>query len=367
MPACWLTSRPRPGCAPSSRPVGTATGRSGGPGGAGRRGEPGGRRPGRGRRGAAGRRASPHPSCCSASPRPRHARGGGRLADPDPRTRRRADGRWWTAVGSSLAGPPFPVHVKVDTGMHRVGAARRRRWRWRWRRPRSRIWRSRVSGPTWPSPTRSTTPIRPAAAVLRGRAGRPGPGRRAAHHAPRGQLGGGHVAPASRYDLVRCGVALYGLAPHGRVARRPCPDSTGPVASRPGCRSCGGRRPASGSSYGLRYRLPARLGRWRRCRSATPTARPAALFDNGRLGLSSAATPSHRGLRHHGPDSRRLRLRCRCATGDVAVLLGARGREITGVGVGRARTDTIAYEVVCGMSAGRLKKKRGVCACYDVC
>ena len=66
------------------------------------------------------------------------------------------------AVADSGRGTPLEVHLKVDTGMHRVGCA-----------PDDalalaraiagarRAVRSRACAPTWPSPTSPTTPTRP--------------------------------------------------------------------------------------------------------------------------------------------------------------------------------------------------------------
>ena len=63
--------------------------------------------------------------------------------------------------------------------------------------------------------------------------------------------------PASRYDLVRCGIALYGLAPSADgLARAPVPELRPALALK--ARVSHVRELGAGArlSYGLRYELP---------------------------------------------------------------------------------------------------------------
>ena len=118
------------------------------------------------------------------------------------------------AVAASARREPLPVHVKVDSGMHRVGAnpddalrARARR-----RRLARAAARGRLDPPR--GGRRARSPVHHhAAAALRRRVDelaeqgvRP-PLLHAANSA------GALTRPDARYDMVRCGIALYGLAP----------------------------------------------------------------------------------------------------------------------------------------------------------
>ena len=61
--------------------------------------------------------------------------------------------------------------------------------------------------------------------------------------------------PASRYDMVRCGIALYGLAPAADgIDRHPCRAAAGHVPQGPGV-VCEAVAAGERLSYGLRYRL----------------------------------------------------------------------------------------------------------------
>ena len=288
---------PRPRCAPWSRPTATATARcavaraalEGGAAVAGGR-------PGRGGHRAARGRDRPRRSSCSPSRRPTPPRPWWRAgADPDPRTaeRDRAERAGGRAAPGGRGAPA--VHVKVDTGMHRVGRRSRRRrplaaavaarprpgclegfWTHlavadgpasRTRVHRRASWRaSTARWPTWPargSDRRScaTPPTRP----------------------------GAIACPPARYDLVRCGIALYGELPRADRGRRPgrggrrrrrcarsCRCRPGWSAVRrldAGERPSYGRLPAAAGALGGRHRAARLRRRGAPARSSTPAAR----------------------------------------------------------------------------------------------
>ena len=285
--------------------------------------------PGRRRAGVAGRRHHRPDPAAEPAAADGHGRGGGGGVDADHLHPGRP-GR----PGERRSGPPAPavhpfaVHVKVDTGMHRVGAdpdeaielaARRRR-----RRPsgagglldppgrRGRDRRSvhgRPGGPlrrppstAWPAPASDRTL------------------RHAANSA------GAMWHPASRYDLVRCGIALYGLAPDA-TGHRPVPGdllATSPGLEGPGvARQDGWRRGA----VVVRPPLPARarLGDRHRADRLRRRRDPGAVRGRWR-GADRRAPAADRRDRHHGSADGRLRTgRRRCRVGDEVVLIGSQG------------------------------------------
>ena len=124
--------------------------------------------------------------------------------------------------------------------------------------------------------------------------------------------------PAARYDLVRCGIALYGVAPSPAVAADLAAAGRGRCA-RP-CRCarrswpCAGSRPASAPPTAGSARCPAR--------SVVATVPlgyadgvPRALFEAGLLGADRRPPPPAGRHGHHGPDRGRLRPRRRRGAG----------------------------------------------------
>ena len=209
---------------------------------------------------------------------------------------------------AAAGGRDHPVHLKIDTGMHRVGAAAA---------DASALAAAiaRVTGacgwpassPTSPSPTSPTDPYTAAqlasfddVLAALGRAGH----RRAA--GARRQLGGALAHPASRFDFVRAGIAMYGISPgagvdHLAAALRPALSLRARVSLV--------KRVRAGDriSYGLRHRSPA-TRRSPPCRSATPTACRAGCSTR-RRGADRRAAPADRRRRHDGPADGRLRRR----------------------------------------------------------
>ena len=185
---------------------------------------------------------------------------------------RRASRR--SPVGPRRRGAPaVPLHLKVDTGMHRVGGrpADVLALAQAHRRP-GRGSSSRACAPTARSPTSPTTrsPRRRSTASTQCW---PSCGPRAS--SPRSctppTRPAALVHPATRYDLVRCGIAVYGIPP--------APDAGGR-------RSTCGRRSRCASEVSFVKRVAPRRGAsptgtatgpsatrsWPPCRSATPTA-----------------------------------------------------------------------------------------------
>ena len=111
-------------------------------------------------------------------------------------------------------------------------------------------------------------------------------GRAAARGAPPGQLGGRAPAPAPRFDLVRCGIASYGLDPApGRHARPRA--GAGDDRPRPRSRWSSGSPAGPGVSYGHTWTTDRRhdrrpgAGRVRR-RRAPPAGNRAEVWVAGR-------------------------------------------------------------------------------------
>lgn len=246
-------------------------------------------------------------------------------------------------------GRSWPVHLKVDTGMHRVGAA-----------PADAVALAKAieANPAlsleavWTHCATADEPSNPFTSIQLERyeavlaemsaAGVVVPIRHAANSAA------AIAHPASRYDLVRCGIAIYGIPPSpamaGAVALEPAIELitevsfVKPVAA------------GEGISYGLRYHVE------RDTRIATL---PIGYADGvpRRLGLDQQEVLI-RGRRHPivgavtmdqlmvdlGPDSV-------VRPGDVAVLLGAQGDERVTPDEWAVRLDSISYEVVCAIGA----------------
>jgi alanine racemase len=154
--------------------------------------------------------------------------------------------------------------------------------------------------------------------------------------------------PASRYDLVRCGIALYGIAP--------APALEGMVPLVPAVRlatEVAFVKPVAageGVSYGHQGRPT---------RDTTVATLPIGYADGVFRALGPLAQDVLiRGRRHPmlgvvtmdqvmidlGPDSD-------VVAGDEAVLLGAQGDERIGPDEWAARLGTVGYEVVCAIGA----------------
>jgi alanine racemase len=256
------------------------------------------------------------------------------------------DGVEAAAKAAEAAGGPWSVHLKVDTGMHRVGAD-----------PSDAVdlaglivARSELRlGGTFTHLAVADEPDRPEtalqldrfAAVLE-RLARAGidPGLRHAANSA------GHIAhPESRLDLVRVGIALYGIAPapalEGMVGLRPAMSVRSAVSF---VRSIDA---GEGVSYGLRHVVdrPSRLAVVPLGYADGVSRR---LFETGGEVLIGGVRRPIRGVVTmdqfvvevtDGPEVR---------PGDEVVLIGSQGDERITAQEWADRLGTIAYEVVCG-------------------
>jgi alanine racemase len=251
-------------------------------------------------------------------------------------------------------GRPLTVHVKVDTGMHRVGAA-----------PEAAVtlaldvagrpelelggfWTHFAVADETADPYTAGQMQRFEAASGRLRAGGVGP---VLLHAA--NSAGTLWHPAARLDLVRCGIALYGLAPASGV---PAPEMVGlrPALSLRACVShvktlAAGER----LSYGLRYRLEERsvvatvpIGYADGVPRSLAAAGGEVLIGGRRRRLAGTVTMDQILVDCGPPPDGGLRV----AVGDHVVLLGAQGDEHVGAWEWADLTGTISYEIVCGLS-----------------
>jgi alanine racemase len=251
------------------------------------------------------------------------------------------------------AGRRVPVEVKVDTGMHRVGADPEQ----------ARLLVEEVVASSelvyaglWTHLAVADEPEDPFTGEQLGRfeqvrkslqeAGIPRPARiHAANSA------GAIAHPGSRYDVVRCGISLYGYLPSPAVPAS-LVTAAGAGALRPALSwktqvSCIRElAPGERLSYGLSYRLPVR---------ADIATIPVGYADGVPRGLFQAGGEVLIGGRRYpvagavtmdqlmvdcGPDSGVRR-------GDEVVLIGTQGNETVTAQEWADRLGTISYEILC--------------------
>ncbi|HXJ65457.1 MAG TPA: alanine racemase, partial [Actinomycetota bacterium] len=238
------------------------------------------------------------------------------------------------------------VHVKADTGMHRVG-------RFPPERVPAFVHRALAAGldvdGLWTHFAKSeddaqvtTRQLERFADVCR-ELERDGIRPRYLHAANSGAV---IREPASHLDLVRVGVALYGLSPGAGLGER--------AGLRPAMRwtsavTLARRLPAGEAvSYGLTYRLK---------RDSNVATVPVGYADGYRRGLSNRADVLIGGRRRRvaGVISMdQLLVDCGdddVAAGDEVVLLGRQGDGEITAGELAELLDTIEYEIVCGVGA----------------
>jgi alanine racemase len=257
--------------------------------------------------------------------------------------------------------PPLPVHLKIDTGMHRVGAAP-------------------ADGPALAELVRSDPGLE-LGAVWTHLAAADGDGdedgaytrlqlerfdavlahlARAGHHPPLVHVAnsaGTIAAPAARRDLVRCGIALYGVAPTPALAAQ-LAEATGggrlePVLSLRSRVTLvrdldAGERP----SYGRRRALAERS-----TVAVAPIGYadgvPRRLFEQGgdvlvrgvRRPLAGAVTMDQIILDCGPAGSSDV------GVGDEVVLIGNQGGDAITADEWADRLGTISYEVLCGIGS----------------
>jgi alanine racemase len=255
-------------------------------------------------------------------------------------------------VAASGRPDPFPVHVKVDSGMHRVGAspddavdvaldvtARTELFL-------EGLWTHFAVADELDSPHTGQQLARFGSVVerLAKRGVRP-PLLHAANSA------GALYHPSSRLNMVRCGLALYGMAPSVELMDQDPATRLRPAMSLR-ARVSYVKVVAAGErlSYGLRYQLSS---------DSVVATVPLGYADGVTRSLAERGGQVLIGARRYpiagtitmdqllvdcGPDAD-------VAVGDVAVLLGRQGSEEITAWEWAERTGTIAYEVVCGVSA----------------
>jgi alanine racemase len=258
--------------------------------------------------------------------------------------------------GLDGASDGFPVHVKVDTGMHRVGSTPAEavelaalvdstpglRLEGFW----THLAVSDELGNAYTSEQLDRFDAACAALVERGH-------RPPILHAANSAAALWH--PRSRHGMVRCGIALYGLEPAGDLVGAPPADGLRPAMSLK-ARVSYVKPLAAGErlSYGLRYRLDVDsviatvpvgyADGVTRLLSATGGQ---VLVGGRRCPIAGTVTMDQI-LVDCGPGATVRR-------GDEVVLLGSQGGETITAWEWAERVGTIAYEVVCGVS-GRVPR-----------
>jgi len=249
------------------------------------------------------------------------------------------------AVADASDQAPMTVHVKVDTGMHRVGAspadavavalAVEERTELRL----GGLWThfALADAPDDPFTAIQATRFREVAAELASLGVRP-PLLHACNSA-------GCIAhPAAHYDMVRCGIALFGLAPSpalvGQADIRPALSLHARVSH---VRSLAA---GEGISYGLHYRL---------ARPSVVATVPIGYADGvpWRLGAAGGEVLIGGRRRPIAGSVTMDQIVVDCgddagvSPGDEVVLLGRQGDQSVDAWEWARRVDTIAYEIVC--------------------
>ncbi|MFV0309507.1 MAG: alanine racemase [Desertimonas sp.] len=254
-----------------------------------------------------------------------------------------------TAAGidalAAVGGRDIGVHLKIDTGMHRVGAApadvpalveRIARHAPRLRLAGLATHLAVADEPDDPFTVEQLRRFDEAIAALESRP-------EVIHVA---NSAGGLAHPEARRSFVRAGIALYGIEP-GPGVRHLCGDLR-PVMSLK-ARLSAVRRVAAGErvSYGLRHRFE---------RDATIATVPIGYHDGVRRGLWDGQHVLLHGRRRPITgvvtmdqlmiDTGDLDV----SVGDEVVLIGRQGDEEIRVEEWAARLGTIGYEITCGIS-----------------
>ena len=257
------------------------------------------------------------------------------------------------AVAAAPGGAPFPVHVKVDTGMRRVGATEEEAVGLACdvaADPDLHLegfWTHLAVSDEVDHPFNGTQFERYDAALSRlARLGvRP-----EVRHAS--NSGGTLWHRRGHYDMVRCGIALYGLSPVGTVP--PIADLRPAMSLK--ARVSYVKQVSAGESlsYGLRYQVPTDSvvatvplgyadGIPRRL-----SAEGGQVLIGGRRRPLAGTVTMDQVLVDCGPGAD-------VAVGDEVVLIGRQGEQVIGAWEWAAATGTISYEVVCGIS-GRVPR-----------
>ena len=254
------------------------------------------------------------------------------------------------AAAALPGGPPVRVHVKVDTGMHRVGADPPDALAVAAAVDASRelhlegVWTHLAAADEPEHDAFTAEQLRRFADVLN-RLEQAGIRPDLVHAANSSAL---LAHPAARHDLVRCGITVYGYPPSaalaGRAALRPAMSVRAAVSFV--------RRLDAGErvSYGLQYELAGDsvvatvpLGYADGVPRRYSAVGGQALIGGRRLPVAGRVTMDQL-LVDCGPDSD-------VATGDEVVLIGSQGEERIDAAEWAERLGTVPYEIVCGISA----------------
>jgi len=249
-------------------------------------------------------------------------------------------------------GGKLPVHIKVDTGMHRVGAEPEvalELARALTREPRLELEGifTHLAVADEPANEFTALQLQRLDEVTR-RLAAEGLRVRVVHAA---NSAGALFHPSARYDLVRLGISVYGLAPSLETRSAPAAEPLSPVLSLKARVSyCKTVAAGDGLSYGLRYRLE-RASDVATVPLGYADGVPRRLFEvggevliGGRRRPIAGAVTMDQLLVDCGPGSL-------VRPGDEVVLLGRQGTASIGPWEWAERLGTIAYEVTCGLSA----------------
>jgi alanine racemase len=167
--------------------------------------------------------------------------------------------------------------------------------------------------------------------------------------------GGALAHPETHYDLVRCGIALYGIPPRPRM-----PEAEGLRAAMSlKARVSFVKRVDAGQpiSYGLHHVCD---------RPSTIATVPIGYYDGvpRRLGMAGGEVlvGGRRRAIVGAVTMDQLMVDCAddpVAVGDEVVLFGAQGDETISAWDWAERLDTIAYEIVCGIAINRVPRRYG--------
>ncbi|HXF57007.1 MAG TPA: alanine racemase [Actinomycetota bacterium] len=257
-----------------------------------------------------------------------------------------AEGLRRLGAAARAAGRPVAVHVKLDTGMHRVGLPPEEAVAFCARVKEAGLeleglWThfALADEPEDPFTAEQLKRFLEAADRVASALGRP----RYLHAANSAAV---LAHPEAHLDLVRVGIAMYGLPPGpalaGRADLRPAMSLRTRVAMV--------KRVAAGEgiSYGLRYRL---------ARESTIATLPVGYADGYSRLLSSRGQVLIRGRRYPVAGTVCMdQVMVDCGDdpvepGDEAVLFGRQGEEQVTADEVAGWMGTISYEVLCGVSA----------------
>ena len=248
---------------------------------------------------------------------------------------------------AAAAAPPLDVHVKVDTGMHRVGASPEgtlavvRAVADRPELTFGGLWThfAVADEPANPFTDRQAARFEEVVARL--------PSRPALLHAC--NSAGALAHPAARHDLVRCGIALYGVAPSPALAAVQPVEGLRPALSLRAQVAYVREVPAGdGVSYGLRRPLE---------RPSQVATVPVGYADGvpWRLGVEGGEVLIGGRRRPLAGSVTMDQIMVDCGddagvlAGDEVVLIGRQGSEEITAWDWATRVGTIAYEVLCGI------------------